>query len=374
MLTCMRQASLQDAKWRRRLFAGSKFQGRLLSGNSGHDKLIPNRKSTSLERADVMNKLSENRKVVVVGAGQVGAAFSYALAQDGAAEEIVLVDANDNLAQGQALDLAHGQPFFPAVTIRAGDTADYADAAVIVITAGAAQKPGETRLQLVQENAAIMRSIVDEIAARNATGVIVAVSNPVDVLTRVALARSGWPAVRVIGSGTVLDSARLRTLLSRHCGVDVHNVHAYMLGEHGDSEFAAWSMTHVAGMSMSAYCPFCRKCADWHAERARLEQAVRDSAYHIIGYKGSTCFGVGMALVRIVKALLRRENSVLTVSTQLSGEFGLRGVCLSVPCIVGRGGIIRILEHPLAERELAALQASARVLQGTWDSLNGTGV
>jgi L-lactate dehydrogenase len=303
------------------------------------------------------------RKVVVVGAGQVGAAFCYALAQSGLADQIVLVDANADLAKGQALDLGHGQPFFPAVSIRAGGSADYADASVIVITAGAAQKPGETRLQLLQKNAAIMSSIVGDIVAQQSRGAIVVVSNPVDVLTLVALKRSGWPRGRVIGSGTVLDSARFRYLLSEHCGVDVHNAHAYMLGEHGDSEFAAWSMTNIAGMPMEAYCPICNGCADWEAEKRRLEQAVRDSAYHIIGYKGSTCFGVGMALVRIVGAILRGENSVLTVSTLLDGEFGLRDVCLSVPCIVNRTGVTRIVESRLSEREVAALNASAAVLK-----------
>lgn len=303
------------------------------------------------------------RKVAVVGAGQVGAAFCYALAQSGLAEEIVLIDANADLAKGQAMDLSHGQPFFSTVAIRDGTPADYADADVIVITAGAAQKPGETRLQLLQKNAAIMSAIVGDIVAQNAAGVILVVSNPVDSLTQVALKRSGWERGRVIGSGTVLDSARFRYLLSRHCGVDVHNVHAYILGEHGDSEFAAWSMTHIAGMPMEAYCPVCGKCADWAGEKRRVERAVRDSAYHIIGYKGSTCFGVGMALVRIVGALLRGENSVLTVSTRLDGEFGLRDVCLSVPSIVSRKGVSRIVESNLHEQEQFALHASAGVLK-----------
>ena len=304
-----------------------------------------------------------SRKVVVVGAGNVGAVFCYALAQSGIADEIVLVDANTDLANGQALDLAHGQPYFPSVAIRAGSMADYADAGVIVITAGAAQKPGETRLQLLQKNTAIMSSIVGDIVAQQAVGVILVVSNPVDVLTHVALRCSGWERGRVIGSGTVLDSARLRYLLSDHCGVDVHNVHAYMLGEHGDSEFAAWSMTHIAGMPMEAFCPICGRCEDWSAEKRRIEQAVRESAYHIIGYKGSTCFGVGMALVRIVGAVLRGEHSVLTVSTLLMGEFGLSDVCLSVPSVICRTGVSRIVESRLPEQEQGALQASADVLK-----------
>lgn len=312
------------------------------------------------------------RKVVVVGAGSVGATFGYALAQNGAAEEIVLVDRNADLAKGQALDLAHGRPFFPAVSIRPGDAADYADADVIVVTAGRASKPGETRLQLLEQNAAIMGAIMDDITAQRASGVVVVVSNPVDVLTHVALTRSGWDRSRVFGSGTVLDSARFRYLLSGHCGVDIHNVHAYILGEHGDSEFAAWSLTHIAGMPMEAYCPLCGRCPDWQTERRRMEQEVRDSAYHLIGYKGTTCFGVGMALVRIVSAILRGENSVLTVSVLLDGEFGLRDVCLSVPCLVGRNGVGRVVESRLSDEERHALAASAGVLKQALAELGGS--
>jgi L-lactate dehydrogenase len=303
------------------------------------------------------------RKVVIVGAGAVGSTFAYALAQSGVADEIVLIDVNRDLAQGQALDLAHGVPFFPPVRIRAGEAADYADAHVIVIAAGTAQRPGETRLDLLQRNAAIIDSIVNDVVAQESQAVMVVVSNPVDVLTYVAYTRAGWPRGRVIGSGTVLDSSRFRYLLSQHCGVDVHNVHAYMLGEHGDSEFAAWSMTHVAGMPIDDYCPICHKCADWHAERARIEQAVRDSAYHIIDYKGATYFAVGLALVRIVGAILRNQRSVLTVSTVLDGEYGLEGICLSVPSIVSQEGVERILEASLPSEEQEALHRSASILR-----------
>lgn len=303
------------------------------------------------------------RKVVVVGAGAVGATFAYALAQSGLTDEIALMDKNESLARGQILDLAHGQPFFPAVAIRAGSAADYADAQVIVITAGAAQRPGETRLHLLRKNAAIVEGIVDDIRKRQPRGVLLIVTNPVDVMTYVALRRAGGDRARVFGSGTVLDSARLRHFLSAYCGVDVHNVHAYVLGEHGDSEFAAWSMTHVAGIAIDDFCPVCRRCEDWMAKRREIEQQVRDSAYHIIGYKGATCFAVGLALVRIVRAILRGENSVLTVSTRLDGEFGLKDVCLSVPCLVSRNGIERIVGGPLPEDEQKALAASAEVLR-----------
>ncbi|HQO35639.1 MAG TPA: L-lactate dehydrogenase [bacterium] len=306
---------------------------------------------------------ASRRKVVVVGAGAVGATFAYALAQSGLADEIVLIDRNESLVRGQVLDLAHGQSFFPTVSIRCGDPSDYGDAHLIVLTAGAAQRPGETRLQLLQKNAAVVRSVVAEILSRNASAVMLVVTNPVDVMTYVALRATGWDRRRVFGSGTVLDSARLRHLLSMHCGIDVHNVHGYILGEHGDSEFAAWSMTHVAGMPIDTYCPFCRRCNDWTSERDRIAQQVRDSAYHIIDYKGATCFAVGLALVRITGAILRGQKSVLTVSALLDGEYGLRDVCLSVPCVVSSGGVERIVEGTLPEQEHAALHSSATTLK-----------
>ncbi len=303
------------------------------------------------------------RKVVIVGAGAVGATFAYALAQSGIAEEIVLMDQNGDLVKGQVMDLAHGYPFFPPVNIRAGSAADYADAQAIVITAGAKQQPGESRLNLLHRNAEIVRAITAAITAQHAQGVIVMVSNPVDILTRVALEATGWPAGRVIGSGTVLDSARFRYLLSQHCHVDVRNIHAYIIGEHGDSEVAAWSMTHIAGLPITEYCAVCRKCGGWSHHRDEIVKAVRESAYHIIGYKGATHFGVGMALVRITGAILRNERSVLTVSTLLTGQYGLTDVCVSVPAIVARNGVETIMEGALTPGEQEGLAASAAVLQ-----------
>lgn len=303
------------------------------------------------------------RKVVVVGAGSVGATYCYALAQSGLANEIVLYDRNEDLMRGQVLDLVHGQPFFPTVIIRSGSPEDYKDANVVVIAAGSAQKPGETRLQLIQKNAVITGAIAEEIAKQDCRGVIVVVSNPVDVLTYVAIQRSGWDRSRVIGSGTVLDSSRFRHLLGTHCGVDVHNVHAYILGEHGDSEFAAWSMTHVGGMKIEDYCPFCHGCSDWKTEREEIVKQVRESAYHIINYKGSTHYAIGLALTRITGAILRNQHSVLTVSTMLQGEFGISDVCLSVPCIVSDEGIIKLIQAPLDDKELELLTHSADVLK-----------
>lgn len=316
-----------------------------------------------------MDTLWKSRKVVVVGAGAVGSTFAYALAQKGLAEQICLIDANPDFAEGQALDLAHGLPFYPSVQIRAGDSRDYSDAQVIVITAGAKQTPGESRLNLLQRNTAIIENIVDEIIAQKSQAVLIVTSNPVDILTQVALKRSGWIKNRVIGSGTVLDSARFRYLISQHCKVDVGNVHAYILGEHGDSEVAAWSMTHVAGIPIDNYCPQCGNCRDWHGERDRIVRAVKDSAYHIINYKGSTYFGIGMSLTRIVGTILQDQNSVLTVSTYLEGDYGLQNVCLSIPCVIGQGGVKRIVQTELYPEEQSALERSAQILKNGIASL-----
>jgi L-lactate dehydrogenase len=316
-----------------------------------------------------MDTLWKSRKVVIVGAGAVGSTCAYALAQKGMAEEICLLDANVGFAQGQALDLAHGLPFYPSVQIRVGNKNDYADAQVIVITAGAKQAAGESRLDLLQKNAAMIESIVDEIVAQNSQAVILMTSNPVDILTQVALKRSGWPKNRVIGSGTVLDSARFRYLISQYCKVDVGNVHAYILGEHGDSEVAAWSMTHVAGGSLDKYCPVCGDCSDWHGERERIVREVKESAYHIINYKGATYYGIGMSLARITGTILQDQDSVLTVSTYLEGEYGLNDVCLSVPCIVGQDGVKRIIQTELSSEEQTALESSAQILKDGFANL-----
>jgi len=320
-----------------------------------------------------MERHDLSRKVVIVGAGDVGASFAYALLQNGAAESIVLIDARKEQAEGQALDLSHGIPFVTTAVVRAGSAADYADASVIVITAGAKQKPGESRLDLLKRNADIVGQIMGEVKARDSRAAVVIATNPVDVLTFVALKQTGWSRNRIIGSGTVLDSARFRHLLSAHCGVDVRNVHAYILGEHGDSEVAVWSMTNLAGMSMDDFCPACHACDDWNQERDRIVTQVRDSAYHIIDAKGSTCYAIGLALVRIVGAILRNEHSVLTVSTLLDGEYGLQGVCLSVPCIVSHSGVDRIIEAKLADGEMQALRASAAVLKERLNELKIAG-
>ncbi len=320
-----------------------------------------------------MNELNyeyRSRKIAIVGAGAVGSTFAYALMQAGVAEDIALIDQNSDLAAGQVLDLAHGLPFTPSVSIHPGTREDYADSQVIVITAGAKQKPDESRLNLLKRNRAIMQSIMSDIVDSGSRAVVVVVSNPVDILTHIAREHSGWPRERVIGSGTVLDSARFRYLLGEHCGVNTQNVHSYILGEHGDSEVAAWSLTHIGGVPMDDYCSICGKCGgDWRDHRRAIAKKVRESAYHIIGYKGATFFAVGLALVRIVRGILRNENSVLTVSVGLEGEYGIKDVTLSVPCIVGGGGIQRIIAAELADDELVGLQKSASVLKKTLNDL-----
>ena len=306
----------------------------------------------------------KSRKVVVVGAGAVGSGFAFALAQSGVAEEITLVDANADLAKGQALDLAHGAPFYPNVAIHAAEAPEaYRQATIVVVTAGKAQaNPGQSRLDLLHINSKIVTSIVDDVKSVNPDAIVLVATNPVDVLTHVARLRTQWPRGRILGSGTVLDSARFRWLLAEHCGVSPMNVHASILGEHGDSEFAAWSLVHVGGLHMDDYCSACRKCDFIHRRPQILEQ-VRRSAYHIIGYKGSTSFGVAMAMVQIVRAILRNERRVMTVSAPLEGEYGLKDVTLGIPCVVGANGIEEIIEARLSPEEMQELAHSAQVLK-----------
>jgi L-lactate dehydrogenase len=312
--------------------------------------------------------LSSPRKVVIVGAGAVGATFAYALAQNGAANVICLIDSNRKLADGQVADLSHGLPYYPSVSIYRGEAEDYADAQVIVITAGSAQRSGESRLDLLKRNAGIIESIMDDIIEQQSRAVVVVVSNPVDVLTQVALDHSRWPRSHIFGSGTVLDSARFRYYISQEMGVDVKSVHAYILGEHGDSEFPAWSLANVGGVSIQRYVETHGLQDSWPKKSQQLFESVKNSAYHIIDYKGATNFAVGQALVRIVQAILRDSHSVLTVSYQLKGEYGLEDVCLSVPCIVSKHGVERVLVANLTDEEGNALHRSASVLK---ESING---
>lgn len=304
----------------------------------------------------------KKRKVVIIGSGSVGATYAYALMHTGLADLIVLLDLDRKHAEGEVMDLSHGLAFVPPVEIRVGDYADCADANLIVVTAGAKQKPDQTRLDLIRANVKIIGSIADQIKQQNSSAIVLMVTNPVDILTYTAVQHLGWPREKVIGSGTVLDSARFRYMLSKHCGIDARSVHAYIIGEHGDSEVAAWSLAHIGGVAVSDYCRICRKC-DTAENHTEIAKNVRDSAYHIIDYKGSTYYAIGLSLVRISTAILRNEHSVLTVSSLLQGEYGLSDVCLSVPCVLGESGVERIVTATLLPEEQAALNKSAQTLR-----------
>ncbi|MEW6232795.1 MAG: L-lactate dehydrogenase [Chloroflexota bacterium] len=301
-------------------------------------------------------------KISVIGVGGVGATLAYTLQISGLATEIVLVDSNRQTALGNAMDMNHGLFFTPPAKIRAGDFPDCAGSDLIVITAGARQKPDETRLELTNRNAAICTSIVRELEPHIGEAKILMISNPVDVMTHVVLEASKLPSNRVFGSGTVLDSARFRYELSHRCGVDARNVHAYVIGEHGDSEVFLWSQVHIGVMPLEVCCQECdRGCIP--DERREIQERVRKSAYHIIEAKGYTNYGVSLAVRRIIEAILRNERSLLTVSTLLHGEYGLENVCISVPCLVGSNGIERVMETPLADDDRDGLMNSAQVLK-----------
>jgi L-lactate dehydrogenase len=301
-------------------------------------------------------------KIVIVGAGSVGTTLAYTLQITGVATEIIVIDSNHELAVGQVMDMNHGLPFVPPVQIRAGDYPDCRGADVIVITAGARQKPGETRLDLVDRNAQICKSIVDSITPYTSEALLLVVTNPVDIITYAVVKHSGLPPHRVIGSGTVLDSARFRYLLSQHCTIDTHNVHAYVIGEHGDSEVLLWSQVRMAGTSLELFCAHCALgCAP--LDRTEITDAVKNSAYHIIEAKGSTNYGVALAVTKIIEAVIRNEHSVLTVSMMLNGEYGVSECCLSVPCVVDKKGVSRIIEAELDQTEERDLKQSAQILK-----------
>ncbi len=300
-------------------------------------------------------------KAAIIGCGSVGASIAFRFLQQGLFSHLVLLDANQDKAEGEAMDLGDGMPYGAAMEIRAGGYDDLADCALVVITAGANQKPGETRLDLIGKNTAIMREIIRQLTAREFGGILLIVSNPVDVLTHAAWRLSGLPRERVIGSGTVLDTARLKQLLGEELRVDSRNVHAFIIGEHGDSELPVWSGANVSGLDLDSFCRI-RQKALRPADMQRIYHEVQGSADAIIRRKGATCYGIAMAVGRIAACIIKDEHAVLPVSVALQGEYGLEGLALSIPAIVGRGGIEKVLEIPLAPNEQAALLASARQL------------
>jgi L-lactate dehydrogenase len=303
-------------------------------------------------------------RIAVVGAGNVGATFAYALVTNGLAAEIVLIDANHARAEGEAMDLNHAVPMHRNCRVWAGSYSDCATADILVVTAGSAQRPGETRLDLTQRNAEIFKQIIPQIARYNPEGTLVIASNPVDVLTYAAIQLSGMPANHIIGSGTILDTARVRYLLSQHFGVDPRSVHAYIIGEHGDSEVPVWSLANIAGMRLTDYCAANHIGCEGEILNTIIEQ-TRHAAYEIIQRKGSTYYAIASGLLRLVEAILRDQNTVLTVSSLIQNQYGISDVCLSLPTIVDRGGIEKVLTLDLSADELSGLQRSADILHQT---------
>ena len=308
-----------------------------------------------------MSKGINSRKVAVIGTGFVGSSSAFALMESGLFTEMVLIDADKNRAEGEALDIAHGLPFARPMKITAGDYDDIVDAAIIVVTAGAGQKPGETRLDLVNKNVNIFKSIIPEIAKRNYKGILLIVANPVDILTYTAVKLSGLPENRVIGSGTVLDTARLKYALGEHLEVDSRSVHSFIIGEHGDSEIVAWSSTNVSGIPVN---DFCELRGHFNHEEAmhRIADDVKNSAYDIIEKKGATYYGIAMSVKRICECIMRDEKSILPISSMMHGEYGISDICLSMPTVVGREGVETRVPIQLNEQEESALSTSAEQL------------
>ena len=309
-----------------------------------------------------MKKVINNRKAAIIGCGFVGSASAFSLMQSGLFSELVLIDANREKAEGEALDIAHGIPFARQMKIYAGDYDDIMDSAVIIVTAGANQKPDETRLDLVHKNVEIFKSIIPEIAKRDYQGILLIVANPVDILTYTALKLSGMPEKRVIGSGTVLDTARLKYRLGEHLSVDSRSVHAFIIGEHGDSEIAVFSSANVSGIPLNRFCEMRGHFAHDESTR-RIAEEVKNSAYEIIAKKHATYYGIAMSVKRICEAIVRDEKSILPVSSMMCGEHGISDVVLSMPSIVGKDGIETQVPISLSEEEENRLRESADTLK-----------
>lgn len=309
-----------------------------------------------------MTQTINPRKAAIIGCGFVGSATAFTLMQSRLFSELVLLDANEAKADGEAKDIAHGIPFAGQMKIYAGTYDDIADSAIIIITAGANQKPGETRLDLVHKNVAIYKSIIPEISKRDFQGILLIVSNPVDILTYTALKLSGFPENRVIGSGTVLDTARLKYALSEHLGVDSRSVHSFIIGEHGDSEIAAWSSTNVSGIPLNTFCEM-RGHYNHDAAMDRIAEEVKNSAYDIISKKQATYYGIAMSVKRICECIIRNERSILPISSMMHGEYGISGISLSMPAIVGLNGIETHVPISLDADEAEKLRESAETLK-----------
>jgi L-lactate dehydrogenase len=293
-------------------------------------------------------------RIVIVGIGAVGSTTAYTLLLRSRMDELVLIDVNHEKAIGDVLDMNHGLPFLGKVNVWAGTYEDCREADLIIITAGAAQKPGESRIDLLKRNVAIFESITDEVLKYNTDGILLIASNPVDIMSYFTWKKSGWPAPRVIGSGTLLDSARFRYLIGNKLGIDPRSVHAHIIGEHGDSELPLWSLANVAGTDLVLS----------EEDKGDLFAQTRDAAYRIIEAKGATYYAIALALDRIATAILRNEAAVLNVSTLLTNYYGVSDVYLGVPCIVDRSGVRNVLPLRINETEQNLLQKSATKLRG----------
>ena len=301
------------------------------------------------------------RKAAMIGCGFVGASSAFALMQSGIFSEMVMIDADHAKAEGEAMDLSHGLPFARPVKIYAGDYDDIVDAGIIIITAGANQNPDETRLDLIHKNVEIYKQIIPEIAKRGCEGILLIVSNPLDILTYTALKLSGFPEHRVIGSGTVLDTARLKYLIGEHLGVDNRSVHAFIIGEHGDSELAAWSNANISGVRLSDFCEMRGHFMHEESEN-RIYEKVRNSAYEIIERKRATYYVIAMAVKRICECIIRNEQSILPVSSMMHGIYGMKDIVISMPAIVGKDGVENVIPISLVEEEKMQLKRSANIL------------
>ena len=303
------------------------------------------------------------RKVSIIGAGFVGATTAYALMNSGVATEICIYDINMDKAMGEVMDLVHGTSFVKPVNIYAGDISETKDSDIVIITAGAAQKPGETRLDLIEKNYNIFKGFIPQIAAASPNAILLVVSNPCDVLAYITYKLSGFPKERVIASGTVLDTSRLKYVIGKYFNVNNNNVHANVLGEHGDSEVVSWSTATIAGDSLESYCE--KNNLEWDdSVKEVIAKDVVNAAYEIISRKGATYFAIGLATTRIVEAILRDENTILTVSALMEGQYGIEDVYLAVPTVVNSTGVVRIVAPEIKdEKELKKLQDSARVLK-----------
>ncbi len=303
-----------------------------------------------------------SNKIVIIGTGFVGSTIAFTLMHSTLITELVLIDIDNYKAEGEAMDLSHGLSFLKPIDIKVGNYKDCKDADIIIITAGPSIKKGETRLDLASKNSKIIESIMKKIVKKTTDSIILIVTNPVDILTYIATKCVKYDSNKIIGSGTVLDSSRFRYLLSKHCKVDTRNIHGYIIGEHGDSEVAAWSLTNISGIRLDKYCPLCNNSCNLK-EKSIIFDEVKNSAYEILKRKKATHYGVSLATKRIVEAILRNENSILTVSSLLNGEYNISNICLSIPTIVNRKGIEKKLELPLEKEELALLKKSANKLK-----------